>query len=337
MLGMGFMGKTHTFAHAAMPFYYPDCGFKTELVGVCNRSEKAALDAKESFGYKYATTDEDRLFADPEIDAVHICTPNEAHFSQVKKALAAGKGLTVMTAFNNRFSPAVQKAKELVAAGRLGELMCFRVNFLHCGSISPDKPMAWRFVPTAGTLLDLGSHALDLIYFLIGRFDRVFAQSRIVYSTRKTPEGETRPVTAEDHICMTLTHSSGAIGTVEASKIATGADDELLLELHGTKGALRLQLEDPNVLKFFDMEDPAGERGFKIIRTGGHFAPPGNAFPPPISSIGWLRVHCASVFSFYDCIARGVPAQPDFADGAHIQKIMEKARESARSGVMLDI
>ena len=42
IIGMGFMGKTHAFAHKALPFYYPNLPYKTKLVGVCNRSAGAA-------------------------------------------------------------------------------------------------------------------------------------------------------------------------------------------------------------------------------------------------------------------------------------------------------
>ena len=91
---------------------------------------------------------------------------------------------------------------------------------------------------------------------------------------------------AHDCACV-----GGAIGTVEATKIATGVDDLLKVEIHGTKGAITLDLSDADHLMFFDETDPeapyGGERGFKKIRASQRYPAPA-AFPPFKNSSGWL-------------------------------------------------
>ena len=366
IIGMGFMGKTHTFAHTVMPFYYPNLPYRTKLIGACNRSPGAAESARDALGFSYATTNEDDLFADPRIQLIHVCTPNACHAAQVTKALKAGKhvycdkpltmtaaeadelaaqaaasGLTAQVAFQNRFFPSTMRARQLAEEGRLGEILCFRAEYLHSGSIDPNKPMGWKQGETGGVLLDLGSHVLDLLYSIIGGFDSVFCRRRILYPARPGKDGQMHEITAEDHVTLMLTLPNGACGTVEASKIATGIDDELRVEIHGTKGAIRFNLTQPNTLWFYDNTKPeapfGGDRGFTAIECTARYAPPGNVFPSQKNGVGWIRAHCHSVYTFVDHVYRGEPGTPSFADGAYIQRVMEAAQKSAASGSIRNI
>ncbi len=366
IIGMGFMGKTHTFAHKTMPFYYPNLPYKTTLIGACNRSMPAAEYACDSLGFQYATQSEDEIFADERIQLVHICTPNEYHYEQVKKALAAGKhvycdkpltvsadeaeelaelaaksGKTAQVAFQNRFFPATLRARQLIEEGRIGEILCFRGEYLHSGAIDPNRPMGWKQGSSGGVLLDLGSHILDLVGTLVGRYDSVFCTRRVLYPERPGKDGKMHAVTKEDHVTMLLTLANGATGTIEASKIATGVDDELRFEIHGTKGALKFHVMQPNTLWFYDNTKPegvyGGERGFTAIECTARYAPPGNVFPSQKNGIGWIRSHCHSLYTFVDNVHNGRPGDPSFADGAYIQRVMASAAESADTGKVVKI
>ncbi len=306
------------------------------------------------------------MFADPRIQLIHVCTPNACHAAQVTKALKAGKhvycdkpltmtaaeadelaaqaaasGLTAQVAFQNRFFPSTMRARQLAEEGRLGEILCFRAEYLHSGSIDPNKPMGWKQGETGGVLLDLGSHVLDLLYSIIGGFDSVFCRRRILYPARPGKDGQMHEITAEDHVTLMLTLPNGACGTVEASKIATGIDDELRVEIHGTKGAIRFNLMQPNTLWFYDNTKPeapfGGDRGFTAIECTARYAPPGNVFPSQKNGVGWIRAHCHSVYTFVDHVYRGEPGTPSFADGAYIQRVMEAAQKSAASGSIRNI
>jgi predicted dehydrogenase len=126
---------------------------------------------------------------------------------------------------------------------------------------------------------------------------------------------------------------NGAVGTIEASKVATGMNDELRFEIHGEKGAMRFNLMEPNWLEVYDTRDagsPAGGmRGFKKIETVQRYPSPGG-FPGPKFSVGWLRAHVACLYNFLDCVAKGKKAEPSLLHGARLQFIMEKAYESYR-------
>ncbi|MBQ5972614.1 MAG: hypothetical protein IJL69_00290, partial [Oscillospiraceae bacterium] len=255
-------------------------------------------------------------------------------------ALAAESGLTAQVAFQNRFFPSTLRAKELMDQGRLGEITCFRAEYLHSGQVDPDKPMKWKQGDEAGVLRDMGSHALDMMFHLLGPFASVYAETRILYPFRPDGAGGTVRVTADDHAAMLLTLPSGAAGVVEASKIATGVDDEFRFEIHGTRGALRFNLAQPNTLWFYDGDRPdgpfGGERGFTALECTGRYPAPA-AFPSFKNGVGWLRGHCHSLYSFVDNVYNGRPGCPSFADGAYVQYVMERALESAASGRRLTL
>lgn len=357
IVGMGFMGKTHAYAHRTLPFYYADLPFSTRLITACNRSAAAAEYAKDRLGFEKATTDFEDILKDDRIQLVHICTPNEFHYSQVKAALSAGKhvycdkpltvnyaqakelaeladksGLTAQVAFQNRFFPATIRAAELISEGRIGDILCFRTEYLHSGALSKEKPVGWKQGESAGVLRDMGSHAIDLICSLVGKFTSVYANRIILYPERPDKNGNPVKITMEDHATLLVTLPNGGTGVIEASKMSTGIDDELRFEIHGSRGALRFNLMQPNTLWFYDAQKPesvyGGERGFTAIECTARYPAPAG-FPSTKNSVGWIRAHCHSLYCFVDNVFNGRPGCPSFADGAYVQYVMEKAYESA--------
>lgn len=360
VIGWGFMGKTHTYALRNLEQFYSPLPFRIKLRGVCSRRPEKAEEALP-LGFQYATGDYRQLLADPAIDAVHICTPNEAHYPMFMAALAAGKAVCIdkpladtgahagemaaaaaasgspcQVQLHNRFYPNALYAKRWIEAGRLGEILSFRGVYLHSGSADPGKAMGWK-QDTAraggGVLLDLGAHLVDLARWLMGDFAAVNYSQRILYPTRPDGTGQRRQVTAEDQALLLVRLPNGALGTLEASKIAVGHDDGMTLEIHGTKGALRLAMADPNTVWVFDASTPEKEaNGFTAVRTAGRFDPPGGGFPSYKNSIGWLQGHVHSIYSFYAALAAGEKPQPDAGEGAAVQAILQAAYDHKEEG-----
>ncbi len=364
LVGYGFMGKTHSYAYKTLPLYYQNLPFQAELAGVCSRRLENAAGAARDLGYAFATDDFQKLLEHPGIDVIDICTPNNLHHSMVLAAAAAGKDIYCdkplavneqqagemcdavrsrkiinQVAFNNRFLPATMRARELIDQGRLGRIMTFRAAYLHAGSVDPEKPISWKLdqeISGGGVLLDLGSHILDLVSFLLGPYSRLLARTQRAYPQRPDSQGKMVNIVNEDAVYLLAEMADGSMGTLEASKIATGSQDELRLEIHGECGALRFNLMDPNWLYFYDNTLPeqalGGDRGYTQIECVQRYPGPGGAFPAPKASLGWLRGHVHSLYHFLDCVAREKPASPSFADAAYIQKIMARAYQSAQSG-----
>ena len=103
-------------------------------------------------------------------------------------------------------------------------------------------------------IADLASHVFDLLDWLIGPFAAVSAATRIAYPERPAANDPGRRVKtdAEDCVMLLARMASGAVGTIEATKIATGSEDELRLEIHGSRGALRYNGMDPHHLDWYD-------------------------------------------------------------------------------------
>ena len=367
VIGWGFMGKTHTQALRSIPLFYPGAGFEIALRCVCARHPENAREGARAAGFEHATDDYRRLLARDDIDVVSICTPNDQHEAMAVAALRAGKhvmidkplavtvegaeriaaeaarsGAFTRVMFNSRFLPATLRARQLVDEGRIGNVLTFNARYLHSGSIDPDKPIGWKQQAQGGVLLDLGSHALDLLTWLAGYPRRVFGSTFTLYGDRPTRDGGRERTLAEDHVQALLQMPGGAVGCVEASKIATGSNDELTLELRGTKGALRFDSMDINYLYFYDNTLPeadfGGDRGFTRIESVARYPAPGGKFLPPKNSLGWERGHTHCYYTFLDAVARGVrPEGCDVAEAARLQRLMADIRRSEALGTWVSV
>jgi predicted dehydrogenase len=354
ILGFGFIGKVHAYAHLNIPLFYDPPPLRTRLVGVATSNEKSAAKAKNLLSFHIATTDQLSLINRDDVEIVHICTPNDLHCEALLAAIRANKHIycdkpltataeeaeTVAAAlagykatgqmtFNYRFLPATMRAKQLVDEGRLGKISHFRGAYLHAGSVDRNRPLNWKadIAHGGGVLNDLGSHIIDLLWHLLGPLQPMHAVTRVWTKERANAADPSHKIArvGEDFVMVTMQTADGAPGVIEASKIATGAEDELRFEIHGEKGALRFNLMEPNWLEFGDQTDPdaplGGRRGWKRIATVGRYEKPGG-FPSPKNTIGWERGHMHCVYSFLDAIARGRPAEPSLMHGVEMQRLL---------------
>lgn len=361
VIGWGFMGRTHAQSARAIPLYYRDLDFRPILHTVCSRRQASVDEAVAAFGFPHTTLDWHDVINDPEIDVVSICTPNDQHEEIAIAALRAGKHVYIdkplsdnypsalrialaaqeakgasQIVFNDRFFPSTLRAKELVEEGRIGTLTGFSCRYLHSGSLDPQKPAGWKQLAKGGVLNDLAVHALDLISWMLGFPESVYCATNRLYDTRPLPGGGTATddAIAEDHAVMLLRMPGGALGTVEASKIATGANDEMFLEITGTKGAITWNLMEPDWLHFYDNTVPdaplGGTKGFTRIECVARYSAPGGTFLPSKNTIGWDRAHTHCMYTFLSAAAHGRPGEPSLWHGAQLQKLIDLAKESAR-------
>lgn len=366
VIGWGFMGRTHAQAARGVPLYYKNLDFRPELTAVCSRRQSSVDDALSAFDFKKSTLDWHEIVNDPEIDAVSVCTPNAMHEEIAIAALKAGKHVYIdkpladnydsarriadaaaqakgksMVVFNDRFFPSTLRSKQIAEEGKLGEITGFSCRYLHSGSLDANKPAGWKQLAEGGVLNDLAVHALDLITWMIGYPASVFCATNRLYDERPLPGGGTvsGAEIAEDHAVMTLRMPNGALGTVEASKIATGSNDEMFLEITGTKGAIRWNLMEPDWLWFYDNTLPEGPyggmKGFVRIECVARYPAPGGSFLPSKNTIGWDRGHMHCMYTFLEAIAHGNEPQPSLAHGAELQRLIDLAKQSEEEGRFL--
>lgn len=370
LLGFGFIGKVHAYGYVNLPLFYDPVPLRARITHVVTSRAETAEKARAAIGADVAATDYRAVTANPQIDIVHICTPNHLHkeallsalrhqkhvycdkplvagvaeAEEIEAALAGYRGVAQMT-FQNRFFPATMRAKQLIEAGALGQILGFRVCYLHGGSANAAAPLKWKLTAGAGggVIADLGSHLLDLVDWLVGPFASVMAATQIAYPQRPSPggAGEKLAVDAEDCVMFLARMQSDALGTVEATKIATGTEDEIRLEIHGSRGALRYNGMDPHYLEFHDAaaaEEPLGGlRGWNRIQCGQRYPAPAASFPSPKAAMGWIRSHVACLENFLEAVAQGRPAEPGLQQGIRVERMMDCLRRSAAAKRWVDV
>jgi predicted dehydrogenase len=125
-------------------------------------------------------------------------------------------------------------------------------------------------------------------------------------------------------------------GVIEASKVASGTEDELRYEIHGSLGAIRFNTMDPHHLEIYDRRsspfDGAAPGGWTLLQTGGRYPAPAKNLPSPKNAIGWLRAHLASVAAFMQHVDAGTVPEPGLADALAVQELIEAVDRSAAAG-----
>jgi predicted dehydrogenase len=369
IFGYGFIGKVHAYAHDVMKYYYQPLPLPTRLVGVCTSSPETAQAARSHGGFDMGTSDPAELLARDDIHIVHICTPNDSHAPLVMDALRAGKAvycdkplclsgaeaLDIVGAlrnhpvpnqmtFHNRFVPATMRAKQIMDSGALGRVFHYRAQYLHAGYIDADRPMSWRLDADrsgGGALYDLGAHVIDLMRWLAGEIRLVRADLPTMITDRPLSKGSAERVPVEvDDLALLSVRTDEAYGLIEASRLATGSNDALRFEIHGEKGALRFDSEEPSWLHHYDVGraggDLGGEGGYTKIECVQRYPSPAG-WPGPKFAPGWLRFHVACLHELLSAMAEGRPAEPGIIDGARTQMVLEAARQSAVTGVETEV
>lgn len=213
------------------------------------------------------------LPADQRIDFLSIATPNHTHFPIAKAAVQAGfnvvcdKPLTfnlaeaeelaelvgksnVVFAVTHNYTgyPLVRHARAMIAAGELGEIQAVRSNYMQ-GWLrtrleeSDQKQAAWRTDPTksgaAGCFGDIATHAYNL-----GRYITGLIPTSVSCNLKTFEPGRK----LDDYGHAVIRFENGGVGTVTASQISHGRENDLFIEVDGTKGALSWRQEEPNVM-----------------------------------------------------------------------------------------
>ena len=217
VIGMGWMGETHSRAYRHIGDRFRDSGIRPRLVVCSDSLEQRASEARERFGFEQSTTDWQAVIDNPAVEVVNIAAPNGRHLEMVEAAARAGKhifcekpvgkdpsetaqcekaardaGVRTFVGYNYRWPPLVQYTHELIQSGKLGKLTYYRGRFFSCYASNPFGVLSWRFQREhgLGTLGDLMSHVIDMAHMLIGPIQRTI-------SHRETFIRERPVVTAE--------------------------------------------------------------------------------------------------------------------------------------------
>ena len=366
IIGKGAMGRTHSASIDMLKYSFKNMPFEVKLHTLVLRNGENMRAVADELGFENVTARYEDVLENPEIDVIDICTPNNLHFDMVEKAVKAGKHILCEKplginadetdkmlemiegkdkcygmVFNNRHLPCIMRAKQIVEEGKLGRILSFRCAYRHSSGTDPEKNAGWKQnkdICGAGVLFDLGSHVIDLLSCVLGdkeenRIKEVKSVPQIGFETRKGADGKEWKTNAEEAIYVIATLNCGAVGTLEATKICVGANDDFTLEIFGTDGSFKFDLMQPNYLEFYDNKAQGtpigGYKGYIRIECVNRLNDviPDSVLPGMRAPIGWLQGHVNSMYNYFTCVYEGKKPSPSFEDGAYVQKVMDMCLE----------
>jgi predicted dehydrogenase len=281
-----------------------------------------------------------------EFDAVTNVTPDAAHFPTTLPVLAAKKhilcekplatneadaqamadaakkaGVVNMVNLSYRNVAALQQAAKMVRDGAIGEIRHFEASYLQSWLTQPawgawDKESQWLWRLSSkhgskGVLGDVGIHILDFATFIAGLPVQEISCRLATFHKAPGDQIGDYHLDANDSATMQVVLSNGALGTVAATRFASGHLNDLRLRLYGTKGGIEV----------------TWEKNVSRLRA---------CLEPDMLKAEWHDVDAPVLATIYErfigAIRGECPAEPDFARGAMLQKMLDRAEQSAGKG-----
>ncbi len=306
-----------------------------------------------------------KLPADKRIDFVSVATPNHTHYEIAKAAVEAGfnvvcdkpmtfdlqqaedlaaavdkAGVVFAVSHNYTGYPLVRQAREMILAGELGEINAVRSNYIQGWlrtrlETSDQKQAAWRTDPSksgaAGCFGDIGTHAYNLARYMTGLLpESISCHLKVFAEGRKL----------DDYGHAIVKFENGALGTVTASQISHGRENDLFIEIDGTKGAISWRQEEPNTL----VVRQNGEPHKLYTRNGGPYMQPiaASSCRLPAGHPEAFFEAFANVYRFaYDAMASRAAGEkfeqvntiyPNVNDGVEGMYFIQQSVESSKQG-----
>ena len=348
IVGAGFMGGVHSNAVRASG---------EVLVGVADSNLEQATALQIRAQAERVTASATALIEAPDIDTVHVCTPNATHFGLVQAALRAGKhvvcekplattaaeaaqledlareaGVVAAVPFVYRFYPMVREARERVRRGEAGRLSVLHGSYLQ-DWLAWESDDNWRVDPAQGgrsrAFGDIGVHWVDLVEFASGqRLVRVNARLLTLYPQRQGPHG-LFDVHTEDAATVNFETDGGAIGSVVLSQVAAGRKNRFSFSIDGTEASFVFDHDRPEQLW-------VGGRAASqvLVRSPEDLSPAAAPYAtvPAGHPQGYQDCFNAFVADFYRAVRGGTPdGLPRFADGRRAAQVTEAVLASAES------
>jgi len=357
MIGYQFMGRAHSNAWRQVDRFF-DTPFEPVMKVVCGRSEDAVKTAAATLGWQEHATSWEKVVARKDIDVIDICTPGDSHLpiavaaAEAKKVVFCEKplantlaesekmleavrsnGVIHMICHNYRRCPAVTLAKQIISEGQIGKVHHYRGAYLQDWIVNPAFPRVWRLEKSkagSGALGDIASHSIDLSRYLVGEITEVAGLLRTFVSERPLPGSTTMaPVDVDDAALSLIKFDNGAIGTIEATRFATGRKNYNRFEINGSKGSIVFNLERMNELELYIEGGPGS--GFKNIMVTDSSHPYMAGWWPPGHIIGYEHTFTHTVLDLLRGIDENKVPTPNFEDGVRNQRVLDAIERASAS------
>jgi predicted dehydrogenase len=378
VIGLGWMGQAHSRSYLRIPTLFPERAFDPVLVSCADSDPNRRATAIDGFGFAQASDDWRPVIDHRDVDVVVVTAPNMLHEELCLAAAQAGKhvfcekpvggtpeqtvrvagairraGVISGVGYNYRWVPLVLHARELIAAGRLGEITNYRGRFFTMYGSDPLGVLSWRFLQDQagyGVSSDILSHVVDLATVLAGPITRVFGTSETFIRERPLPQpGGThyargRPgdptgvVTNEDYAGALVVFANGARGTFECSRSIIGPESQMAFDVYGTGGAIGWNLEQLNELQVcLTDDDGRAPRGYTTVYGGDRYPFHGHFVPGDANGIGFEDIVTIEDFAFLTSVAKGEPFQPGLEEAVDYVSFQAAWLRSCASGHWEDV
>jgi UDP-N-acetyl-2-amino-2-deoxyglucuronate dehydrogenase len=323
-------------------------------VAAADLSEASVRRAQRICPFERIGTDALAVINDSEVEAVAIATPTTTHLTFVRAALAAGKpllcekplaadfrtvremcelvassGVTAQVGFHSRFHPVINELRTIVERGDLGRPMGYILRddqYWPTGAVVPGHS-SWRSVRAdagGGALLEHSIHSADILTWIFGSADRVYARTRRMFG-----------YDVEDAAACTIEHSSGVLGTMLTIFNGVRGREERRLEVFFERGAVEITT---------DFVVGAPEDSFLVQRPDAgpvrldmdqlreqFFAAAG------IGRRDFMVYLYPAARAFVHAVRTKTPASPGFPDAWRAHALVEAAYRSAASGQPVEL
>ncbi len=337
--------------------------------GVSASSLERGEDVAKAWDVPRAYRDIREAVADPQVQVVHVCTPNHLHLAMAQAALEAGKhvicekplattrqdaqaladlaastGLVATVPFVYRYHPVVREARARIADGELGPLRLIHGSYLQDWLLDPASNN-WRVDPALGgasrVFADIGSHWCDLVEWVSGeRFVDVSAVFETVIAQRAattglsfaTPAagGTLQSVASEDVAAALFKTDNRTLASLTVSQVSAGRRNRLWFEIDGAKASVAFDQEDSERL-WIGRPD---QREEIFVRGPGAGSAEQRRLSvlPPGHAQGYGNCFDAFVADTYRAIVAERPeGLPTFEDGLRSAHIVDRVIASART------
>ena len=331
IIGCGTIAHFHAKAIAAME--------GAELIGAADVSAESAQRFADTHGVRaYGSVEE--MLSDKEVDAVCVCTPSGFHAEGAIAAIRAGKhvmiekplaitnedcdrliraadevGVTAGVITQYRFSPAIQRLKELLDGGKLGKIISAELVMKYNRTQAYYDSSSWRgtWQLDGGSLMNQGIHGVDAMLYVMGAAKSVFG-----YTGTLTHEME-----AEDTACAAVAFQNGAFGSVHSTtSIYRGYPRNLVIS--GTKGTVSVK---DDRIDFIDAEN------VENVEVAPTFVGTGYANAADIDISG----HIFQLSDFAQAIRDGREPVITLREAKKDVTFINAVYESARTGNRIDL
>ena len=353
VLGTGRQGNAHLAALAHLRDSGLRVGDRTLQVepAVFGRDSEKVKALAERYGGQRTSTRLEELIEAPEVTVVDNCLVNSFHFEPLMHAIRHGKhvmsekplttdlaqGEKLLTAAkaagvrhgivqHMRFTPGPTTAHKLILEGQLGRIFSANVLFGYMVPQMVTNRPAWFYkqeLAGGGIMDDMMTHFFDLLRYLVGPIDSVYAATSIAWKQRRDADGQSFPVSVDDVASVTMKFSDGAIGNCFNSWVRRKHEEIPQFQVDG---------EDASLLFTFTQLSMLTQANTPVI-------PFHAKLPQPEPEAGWQRVEVqprdpflAVIESFLTGVVTGEPIGPTWEDAITNLRLVTAAYRSASEG-----